>query len=223
MRNEYRDLFEYAAGFVTPADVAANGPGDPGYLDCVRAVTRVLETREPPAGYDEGVVDAISWNRSLDAEDEEEPVRFRRFRVFINAAGLAMGVYDDVLPGNNLAAALLDDAHGLGDRRLLELLAPAFAAEHDRLHRARSEEAPFLLLGHLLARAELGATDAEIAGLAERLMAEEAEHFGRASGDFLFGCSCFDSFGDQWRAAVARVLVPATPAAALLREALLAE
>ena len=222
MKAEYRELFEYAAGFVTQADVYQYVPSDPSSPWYYRTFTEILATREVPDGPPAFEITETIALTTGSADRYPDPERYRWFRVFTRAVGLAVDD-DDHLEGGRLAIVLLDDAHALGDRRLLELLVPAFAVHHYRLCGEESPEAPFLLLGLLLARAELGATSAEIGDWAERILAAEAEPSGRAFGDYLFGRAYYyDELRDHWRAAVRRALVPATPSAELLRKAVLA-
>jgi hypothetical protein len=126
------------------------------------------------------------------------------------------------MPANYLAISLIDDAHALRDRELLSLLVPVFDEFHEVLSGQGSEESPFLLLGLLLVKAQLGSPEQEIAGLAGRVISEESKHFGRASNDFLWGCTHFNQLHRRWNWFVFQMLIPSTPSAVLLREALLA-
>lgn len=220
------NLFEYAARFVTTDDVAAFAPGDPGYPNYVRAFNSILASHELPRRADFDITETIGLTRWCNADREKDPERFRRFRVFTNAVGMALCVRgegsDDSMPANYLAISLIDDADALRDRELLGLLVPAFDEFHEVLRGQNSEESPFLLLGLLLAKAQLGSPDQEIAELADRIMSEESKYFGRASSDFLWGCTFFNQLHRRWNWFIFHVLNPSTPSAALLREALLA-
>ncbi len=220
-----RDLFRYAARFVTPADVSAFAPSDPGYHNYVRAFHRILASGDPPRRASFDLTEAIGLTRWVDAGREKDPVRFRRFRAFTNAVGVALCVagdgQDDSLPANYLAIGLIDDARTLDDRDLLALLGPAFAELHERLAATGSAESAYLSLGQLLVGTWLGVPDAERAALAVRATAEAAIHAGHASDEFFWGGTLFAQLHAQWRSHASAALATSSGEVARFRGSLL--
>lgn len=161
-----------------------------------------------------------------DAESEKDPARFRRFRTFTNAVGLALqirGIGYSVGPGNYHAIGPIDDAHQLDDQALLQLLVPAFEEFQEVLHRQNSEESPFLLVGLLLVKALLGHSAAELSSIAQRMIDEELKYAGLASDAFLWGCTPYDQLNPRWKWFVAKVLGASSGDLGNLRKALLGE
>lgn len=219
------ELFHYAIGFVTPADIAAFAPGDPGYPDYVRQWREILAARSIPQQANFDITETVDLTRWAEADRESDPVRFRRFRVFTSAVALGMAVRDrvddDQFPPNYTLIRLIDDADALRDLALWRLLAPAFEEVHQAWTRQPSEEAPFGLLGLLLVHAHLGAENSVLETIAERLIEQESRCETRASTDFLFGCTHYDQLDRHWKRHVKALLPPASPSLGLVRDALL--
>jgi hypothetical protein len=92
MSNPCLELFEYSLGLVSPDDIAAFCPSDPGYPDYVRTFTEILTTRRVPEKGSFEVSETLELTLYEDADTERNPERFRRFRTFTNAVGLAMSL-----------------------------------------------------------------------------------------------------------------------------------
>jgi len=176
-------------------------------------------------GFD--ITETIGLTRWEKAEKQVEPNRFRRFRTFINVVGLALcvdgNVIDDVLPANYTVIRLIEDAFELADAELLRLLPLAFEEFHAALVARDWEESPFVLLGLLLVKAKLGANEQELSLLADQIIEEERTHAGRASGDFLLGCTFFNQLHRTWKKFVAKFVPASTPSLALLRDAIISQ
>jgi hypothetical protein len=225
MANPCRELFDYAARFVTADDVSAYAPSDPGYPEYVRTFDAILAAGEPPAHSNFEITETIGLTRWADANLERDPPRFRRFRTFANAVGVALRVAgvlaDDDIAGNYLAINLIEDAHELRDAELLRLLGPAFDAVHKTLRDQSSGEAPFLSLGRLLVAAELGSSDRELSTLAVRVAVEAFTTRIDGATEFLWDCTYFDQLRRHWEWHVARLLGSRPDGVAVLRDALL--
>ena len=219
------ELFVYAAGRVTPADVAAFAPGDPGYPNYVAAFNHILSSGDLPDRPSFDVRETIGLTRWVDADREADPVRFRRFRVLSSVVALSQllaGVEaEDALPPNYGVVSLLNDGYRLGDRTLVRLSRPALDVLHVHLADRGSEEAPFALLGLLLVDAYLGAGVGPLADVAERLIACDGRQVGRKSGDFVLGCTYFDQLHGLWVWLVDRLVPAATPGLRLVRDAIM--
>jgi hypothetical protein len=190
-------------------DISRFCPSDPGYGDYVRAFTAILESGTLPERADFDITETVSLTIWGDVERERglllDPVRFRRFRTFTNAVGIAFfiddieGVEDNLTP-NYLAIRLIEDVHGLQDETLLRMLPGAFTELQQSVTKSgwRPEEVPFLLLGQLLL-AFLGfPPTADIPRLIEELKTEAAQHEARSSGAFFWGCTFHDQLHERW-------------------------
>jgi hypothetical protein len=226
-----RELFEYALRHVTPKAVADFCPHDPGYPDYVREFTAILSTGVPPSASSFEISECVNSTRWTDAASESGPVRFRRFRAFTNSVGVAICSGpegpSDGMPPNYFGISLLDDAYALNDSEFLRRLFPVFQELHKRIAETQwgAEEALFFLLGQIVLAFMGFAPSASIPSLCEQLIAEESRHKGRASPEFLWGCTCFDQLHHQWKRFV-EFSFPVredSSCAALLRDALLSE
>jgi hypothetical protein len=121
-------LFAHALHFVTPKDIANYCPNDPGYPGYVREFTSLLKSRRPPTSPNFEITETINLTRWGNAEEEREPERFRRFRIFTNAVAVMLYVSDggsgDTIPANYVCVRLLEDALALQDSELMGLLYP---------------------------------------------------------------------------------------------------
>lgn len=218
-------LLDYAVEFVTPADVAKFVPSDPGYPEYVKAWHAILASREVPRELTFAVSETIGLTRWADAKRESDPERFRRFRVLTSVVALCIELASefavDDLPSNYSVVSLLDDAVAFQDQVLVRLSRPVLDEVHRSLSDKGSEEGPFALLGLLLADAKLGASEADLSAQADRLIEQEKQFAGRASADFLFGCSHFDQLTAKWVSLVRLLVPPATPCLKLVRDAIL--
>jgi hypothetical protein len=227
------ELFQYAIGFVTPADIAAFAPNDPGYPNYVREFCDILITRMPPEKAHFDITETVGLTRWVDANCESDPLRFRRFRIFTNAVALAMAVLDraddEQFPPNYTMISLIDDALSIKDDVLWRMLRPAFEQAHEAFRRHKSEETVFATLGLLLVDAKLGVGQAEMNTLADLLIEEENQCRNLKNGAFIadaafvLGCTFYNSLHSLWIRYVDELLKPATPSLALVREAILTE
>ena len=134
MKSASRELFHRASLQVTAKDISDFCPNDPGYADYVREFQRILSSGNLPIRSDFDISETIGLTRWVEAADEIDPIRFRRFRIFTTAVGLAVLVGpegpSESNPPNYLAIRLIEDAYALHDERLLRLLSPVFAEAH---------------------------------------------------------------------------------------------
>lgn len=210
-------------------DVADFCPDDPGYARYVRVFTRLLSEPSPPLTSNFEISETIGLTRWGDAEKETDPIRFRRFRVFTNAIGIAITVLGDGpsedLPPIYLAGSLLDDSFVLGDAELLKLLPPVLAALHDRIlgNEWFSGEVPFMTLGELLLALKKSAPKIDTEDLATRVISEASKERRWARSEFFWGCTNYNQLHDRWRHLVEQVFPTdaSNTEVAALRDALL--
>jgi hypothetical protein len=221
------ELFQYAASFVTPADVSAFVPRDPGSPGYDRMFRQILAARAIPARATFDITETVGLTRWVNAKRESDPVPFRRFRVFTNSVALLMSVlgraHDEEFPPNYTVISLIDDTAALQDEALWKLLHSGFDQAYHVWTDQHSEEAVFGLLGKLLAIAHLGASDRELTLIADELVDQESHCPDRVSGDFVFGCTVFDLLRHRWTVHIADLIRPVSPTLSLIREALLSE
>jgi hypothetical protein len=219
------NLFDYAVEFITPEDVALFAPADPGYHGYVSTWCAILKHRKVPRRLTFEVSETIDMTQWGHANRTSDPLRFRRFRVLTSAVEVSLlldGLADIwSFPPNYVIVRLLDDALALGDTALVRLTRPVLEELHRFLLEDDADEAPFALLGVMLADAILGASAQALSSQTDQLMQEENQFGGQFSGDFLFGCTNFDTLNKVWISLIRQLLPPATPQLTLLRDALL--
>ena len=224
-------LFFYALEPVTPQDISHYCPNDPGYPGYVREFTSIRKTRTPPSASNFEISETINLTRWGNPEEERDPDRFRRFRIFTNAVAVMLytggDAPGDTLPANYICISLLDEAHALQDAELMRLLFPVFG----EMIRPVAEtawgavEVPFLILGQLLLALMGYAADADIGDICDQLMEKESRCSEKDGDDFLWGCTSFDSLHHRWKHLVNIAFPTGTDDAtvSLLRDALLPE
>lgn len=198
-------LFKEALAQVTPQDICEFCPEDPGGTGYVQHFSAIHQAGAVPEVYSFSITETIGLTQWGEADQEPNPDKFRRFRIFTNSVGAAMcSGYkgpDDNLPPNYLAISLLDDAWELQDGRLLGLLAPVFEEMHSRVITARwcAEDAPFLQMGQLLLSLT-GHHEANPNQLAGSVL--EAERHGarrRGREVFFWGGTVFNQMHERWQ------------------------
>lgn len=202
-------LFAHASHSVTPQDVYDFCPNDPGFPGYVRAFTSILRERKPPSSANFDITETINLTRWGNAEEERDPDRFRRFRIFTNAVAVTLCLGDDGpddTPPNYTCVSLLDDACALQNSELIGLLFPVFGEMHRTIGEAGwygdANEKPFLVLAQLLIALLGHAPDSDISALCDQLMREEAACKDNVTGEFLWGCTSFNQLHYRWKALV---------------------
>lgn len=198
-------LFAHALERVTPQDIYDFCPDDPGYPGYVREFTSILKTRTPPSSSNFEISETINLTRWGNPEEERDPDRFRRFRIFTNAVAVTLWAGgdgpDDTTSANYVCINLLDDAHALQDAELMRLLFPVFGEMIQPVTGSLwgSVEVPFLLLGQLLLALMGYAPHADISGNCDQLIEAESRCSDKEGNDFLWGCTSFDSLHHRWK------------------------
>jgi len=221
------ELFRYAASRAKETDILDFAPMDPGYDNYVAEWTRILRTRTLPAEMSFDVSETIRLTQLDHPEKMRNPTRFRRFRVLTNSVELALAVRGivDVFSSRTFLVNFIDDVRELGDTRLNGSLLQALDEFDAVIGQFGSDDLLFLLLGRILVRLLAQASMNDIPQLANHLITAESEVPKASSGEFLWGCTCFDQMHGVWKANVA-ALIPedsSIPELALLRNALLVQ
>lgn len=149
-----REHFEYTCSKVTKRDIVDFSPGDPGYGNYVQLWTRILESRVIPTRTEFDLSEVIGLTGWVDAYKEHDPSRFRFYRRFTSAVGIALLHYgncsDCVRPPNYIARDLLVDLDPF-EPLYLEMLKRVFRSTREVLKKAGNEEEyPYFTLGLMI-------------------------------------------------------------------------
>ncbi|GAA5138820.1 hypothetical protein GCM10023213_18420 [Prosthecobacter algae] len=229
-------FFEAAADQVTVEDVVKFCPHDPGYPEYVRTFESILTSRVIPLDFDFDISETINLTQYSHPEKEfqtQEALRFRRFRIFTNAVGLAiiLGPNESgwLLACNYYAINLIEDIDALEDDRLEDLLLPVLVEMYQKLSLElwRSEESLFYLLAQLLIGFRRDAPRAHLNELADQLMTHEAKldlDLKEGRHGFLWQRTTYDQMHPRWKHFVEKLFPPVATQDSIsrLREALLA-
>lgn len=210
------NFFKYAADNVTLEDVAKFCPNDPGYPDYVREFSAILTSRIIPTEFDFDITETINltrWGKPEQEFQKQQAIRYRRFRIFTNAVGLAiiLGPNEDGwnMGCNYYAISLLDDIAELEDLYANELLLPVLNEMHHKLsHTGSPEEAVFYLLAQLFLALMGHAPKTNLNELVNQLIAEERrlDTDNDDRQEFLWPRTSFDQLHDRWRHFVEKLL-----------------
>jgi len=219
-------LFDYARRFVSPKDITDFCPSDPGYPDYVLQFNSILKTCRVPSASNFAINETVDLTIYADASSKEDPIRFRRFRIFTSSVGLGVSVLvggggSFEMEPNYIAISLMDDALVLEDVELLQQLGPAFAEYYLRIKGVETVnlEAMFLLLGQIILSFMGYRTKADIPYLAEQILKD----FYTPGRGHLWECATGCGLHPVWKALVKRSfpVIPTDESVAVLREALL--
>jgi hypothetical protein len=199
-------LFECAMRDVSLKDVTDFCPDDPGYPGYVQAFAHILSQRQLPPEWDFDITETIGLPLYDNASALSDPDRFRRFRIFTNAVGIAMGVTSQEgpsaeLPPNYLLIQLIGDAYDLGDAEVLGLLAQVIPEYLDRIRDDAwfDHEIPLLHLAQLMLALLGHDPGSDIEKLAQHVIASASSQEPTTSQNFLWGCTVFNQLHDRWR------------------------
>lgn len=125
--NAFLDLFDYSVRHVAPQDVADFCPSDPGYDDYVRVFNEILTSKTLPTERCFEISETVELTMYANAEEDPDPSRFRRFRVFTNAIAIALAAEPNdsasiFVAGIEFLNSLHEDALVLDDPQLTTLV-----------------------------------------------------------------------------------------------------
>lgn len=205
-------LFEYTRSRVTEREIADFSPNDPGYPDYVRLWTEIHRSGLIPERTQFDLSEVIGLTAWADPDDYAEPERFRSYRRFTSAVGLALIHFgndsDDVRVANYLARDLLIDLDRTGGGgEHLRLMKRVFPSSRAVLAAAGYENGyPFFSLGMMILAQIDG--DWESADAAAAQLIEDESEVRRSDelgylvidNRFLFGLSNYDQLHRDWQA-----------------------
>lgn len=204
------DLFEFAKGEVTDADIRRYCPGDPGYENYVNLCLGVRRSGRIPDRVDPDWFEVFCMAQCRDPGGDSDRDRFIRFKLFCGAIAakflLKEPGLDPVVIVNYVCCSLVTAARELQIIILTKILADVFPvlARELKDYRAPSgwvvEEYPFCLLAGMMMAQDLRRFEqaSDLAGQlieAEGLMRVESYFPGR---EFLMGLTNYDSLHGEW-------------------------
>ena len=115
-------LFQYARSRVTDQDIVDFTPSDPGYPDYVKLWTQIRRSGSIPRQSEFDLSEVIGLTGWVEPEQVSNPERFRCYRRFTSAVGVALLHYgngsESVRVANYLARDLLIDLDPMSERHL---------------------------------------------------------------------------------------------------------
>jgi hypothetical protein len=115
-------LFQYTRSRVTDQDIVDFSPGDPGYPDYVKLWTQIRRSGAIPRQSEFDLSEVIGLTGWAKPEQERDPERFRCYRRFTSAVGVALLHYgnnsESVRVANYLARDLVIDLDPTSKRHL---------------------------------------------------------------------------------------------------------
>lgn len=203
-------LFEYTRSRVCDQDIIDFSPGDPGYPDYVKVWTEIRRSGAMPTQADFDLSEVIGLTGWAKPDEWPDPERFRRYRRFTSAIGLALlhhGQCSEVVrPANYLARDLLIDLDPSCERHL-SLVRSAVEATRKLLSTTNLDEGyPFFTLATMILAQKASDWKASEAA-ATRLIADEAAvrksdslSYLAHDDQFLFGLSVYNQVHSDWLA-----------------------
>ena len=201
-------LFQLTRMRVTERHILDFSPADPGYPSYVRLWKQILQTGEVPRHSDfdlSEVIGLIGWEP---ATDLAKPSRFRDYRRFCSAVGVALITFgndtESVRPANYLARDLIVDTH-VDDREHFNAVRNVFPLVRDVLIGTNQEEGyPFFTFGSLILAHMAGEYD-QMQSLASQLVEDDAAvrnneslNWSVIDSRFLFGLTVYDQLNRDW-------------------------
>ena len=210
-------LFQFTRSNVTDQDIADFSPNDPGYPNYVDLWTEIRHSGQIPRNAEFDLSEVIGLTGWGIAEKARDPGRFRNYRRFTAAVGIALLHYgndsDMVRPSNYLARDLIIDVDASGDH--LKLVRAVMMPTRDLLRDAPCEEGyPFFTFGEMVLAQLAGDWSASELAAVELIRDEQAvrddEDLNYLCSDarFLFGVSNYDQVLADWIAFSLRLKNP---------------
>lgn len=116
------NLFQYTQSRVTDQDIIDFSPGDPGYGDYVKLWTQIRRSGSIPRETEFDLSEVIGLTGWANPEEWDDPERFRNYRRFTSAVGVALlhegNDSESVRVANYLARDLIVDLDSTSKRHL---------------------------------------------------------------------------------------------------------
>ena len=201
-------LFQHTQSRVTDQDIIDFSPGDPGYPDYVKLWTQIRRSGSIPKQTEFDLSEVIGLTGWAKPEEWEDPERFRNYRRFTSAVGVALlhngNDSESVRVANYLARDLVIDLDSDSNRHM-SLLQPVVAATREVLSTTNLDEGyPFFTFATMiLAQKSRDWRSAEAA--ASLLIQDESAvrqneslNWSIQNDRFLLGLSVYDQLHKDW-------------------------
>ncbi|MEZ5327437.1 MAG: hypothetical protein R3F19_20495 [Verrucomicrobiales bacterium] len=201
-------LFQYTQLRVTDQDIIDYSPGDPGYPDYVKLWTQIRRSGSIPHETEFDLSEVIGLTGWAKPEEWDDPERFRNYRRFTSAVGVALLHYGNdsecVRVANYLARDLVIDLDATSKRHL-SLLRSVVVATRQVLSTANlDEEYPFFTFASMILAQKARDWEASEAAATQLIEDESAvrqnESLSWSIQDdrFLLGLSVYDQVHKDW-------------------------
>lgn len=201
-------LFQYTQSRVTDQDILDYSPGDPGYPDYVKLWTEIRRSGSIPHKTEFDLSEVIGLTGWAKPEEWDDSERFRNYRRFTSAVGVALLHYgndsESVRVANYLARDLVIDLDATSKRHL-SLLRSVVSATREILSTTNLDEGyPFFTFASMILAQKARDWDASEAA-ATQLIEDEAAvrqndslSWSIEDDRFLLGLSVYDQLHKNW-------------------------
>ena len=208
MKEAIKEHFEYTRSKITKKEIEDFSPDDPGYGNYVKLWSKIWEDGAIPERAKFDLSEVIALTGWSDAEKEQDPERFRRYRRFTSSVGISLLHFgndsDCVRPPNYIARDLLVDLDR-SDHTYLEILKEVFRVTRESLRETGIEsEYPYFTLGSMIL-AQVNDDFTESENLANQLIEDESSvrsddklNWKVDNETFLLGLSNYNQVENDW-------------------------
>jgi len=201
-------LFQYTQSRVTDQDIIDFSPGDPGYPDYVNLWTQIRRSGSIPLQTEFDLSEVIGLTGWAKPEQRNEPERFRNYRRFTSAVGVALlhqgNSSESVRVANYLARDLVVDLDPMSERHL-SLLRAVSISTRDVLSTSNLDEGfPFYTFTSMILAqraCDWSASESAATQLIEdesAVRANESLNWMIRDDRFLLGLSVYDQLHSDW-------------------------
>jgi hypothetical protein len=201
-------LFQYTRSRVTDQDIVDFSPGDPGYPNYVKLWTQIRRSGSIPRQSDFDLSEVIGLTGWAEPEQESDPERFRCYRMFTSAVGVALIHYgndsESVRVANYLARDLVIDLDSKSKQHLSLLRAVAESTRELLSTTNLDEGYPFFTFASMiLAQKARDWSVAEVAATQfindeNAVRQDESLNWMVTDDRFLLGMCNYDQLHDNW-------------------------
>ncbi|BDS07496.1 hypothetical protein NT6N_25360 [Oceaniferula spumae] len=203
-------LFEFTRSRVTDEDIVNFSPSDPGYPNYVKLWTQIRRSGVIPNDADFDLTEVIGLTGWAKPKEWKKPERFRIYRRFTSAVGIALlhqgHDSETVRPANYLARDLLIDLDPSSERHIT-LMRDVCKSTRIILSTTNLDEGyPFFTLASMILAQKAGAWNEAEAAASQLIEDENAVRSNEIlnwlvqDDRFLLGLSVYDQLHGDWKA-----------------------